>query len=94
MMKKIIVPVILSFLTFASQAIAEEKRGELDKIVNFVQVKKEDKSFNLSWKKVEAGEAVAVGNVIRTGLRSTAQIKYDDGTFTRLGSRTVMEQRS
>ncbi|MBC7474591.1 MAG: FecR domain-containing protein, partial [Candidatus Sericytochromatia bacterium] len=29
-----------------------------------------------------------VGNTIRTGIRSMTEIKYDDGTLTRIGSRS------
>lgn len=70
-------------LAFSSMAFAAEKKGVVEKVNNRVEIKTAN-----SWHKLKTGVKVFVGDSIRTGLRSTAEIKYDDETRTRIGSRS------
>jgi hypothetical protein len=84
-MKKLLLSLLsISFLSF--NAFAENKRAEISKITNLAQIK-----YNNKWEKGSLNSPLFVGNQIRTGLRSALEIKYDDGTFTRIGSRTILE---
>jgi hypothetical protein len=97
MIKKLLSASLICIFTFSQGANAEEKRGTLEKVVNFVQVddgstRTQDFSTWVStqkrWKRVSEGQPLYIGNVLRTGPRSVAEIRYDDGNLTRIGSRT------
>lgn len=82
-MKKILSLSLSMIITFSLTAFAAEKRGSLEKSINYVQVKKNGK-----WQEAESGASLFVGNTLRTGPRSVAEVKYDDGSLTRIGSRS------
>lgn len=82
-MKKILTLSLSMIITFSLTAFAAEKRGSLEKSINYVQVKKNGK-----WQEAESGASLFVGNTLRTGPRSVAEVKYDDGSLTRIGSRS------
>lgn len=82
-MKKMLILSISAILSFTSMAFAVEKKGVVEKVNNRVEIKTAS-----SWHKLKSGVKVFVGDSIRTGLRSTAEIKYDDETRTRIGSRS------
>jgi ferric-dicitrate binding protein FerR (iron transport regulator) len=82
-MKKILALSLSMIITFSLTAFAAEKRGSLEKSINYVQVKKNGK-----WQEAESGASLFVGNTLRTGPRSVAEVKYDDGSLTRIGSRS------
>lgn len=82
-MKKMLAFSMTLVLSFTSIAFAAEKKGIVEKVNNRVEIKTAS-----SWHKLKAGINVFVGDSIRTGLRSTAEIKYDDDTRTRIGSRS------
>lgn len=86
-MKKLVLLSLITSFAFTSNAFAADKRGSIDRVINAVQV---DQSTDSSrkWEKATQGQEIFVGNNIRTGLRSVAEIKYDDGTATRIGSRS------
>ncbi|MFN8576626.1 MAG: FecR family protein [Candidatus Sericytochromatia bacterium] len=86
-MKKILILSLVTSLGFISPSFALEKRGSIDKVINMVQI---DHNNSRNWSKAEKNESVFVGDNIRTGLRSVAQINYDDGTSTRIGSRSFI----
>jgi hypothetical protein len=84
-MKKIFLTLLsIYFLSFNS--FAETEIAEISKIKNFVQIKRNDK-----WEKGDLLSSLFVGNKIRTGLQSSVELKYYDGTFTRIGSRSILE---
>lgn len=82
-MKKVLILSMTAILSFTSMAFAVQKKGIIEKVNNRVEIK-----TSKSWNKLKSGVNVFVGDSIRTGLRSTAEIKYDDGTKTRIGSRS------
>ncbi len=82
-MKKVLSIAVASIFAFSSMVLAGEKRGFLEKANNKVEIK-----VSNSWKNAKSGQKIFVGDSIRTGLRSTAEIKYDDETRTRIGSRS------
>lgn len=86
-MKKVLLFSLITSLNFISPSFALESRGTIDKVINMVQI---DHSSSRNWSKAEKNENVFVGDSIRTGLRSVAQINYDDGTSTRIGSRSFI----
>ncbi|MBC7476365.1 MAG: hypothetical protein H7263_18935, partial [Candidatus Sericytochromatia bacterium] len=92
-MKKLLMLTISTMLFLTSNAYALEERGNIQKSVNFVQIDQTDNSSKdhysvKRWKKADIGQSIFVGNTIRTGIRSMTEIKYDDGTLTRIGSRS------
>lgn len=48
---------------------------------------------NAGWRKAAASQRLYAGMTLRTGDRSRSQIRYDDGTVVRLGTRTVLRIR-
>lgn len=95
MNKKIIVSAIVLLNTFSFSAFAANKTGNIDKSINVVQIdqtsdKQALKAGSRNWKSAVKGQDVFAGDKIRTGLRSVAQINYDDGTMTRIGSRSLL----
>ncbi len=88
-MKKILVLTLITSLGFITPSFALDKRGSIDRVINMVQIDQSNSS-NKKWQNVEKGQDVFVGDNIRTGLRSVAQINYDDGTSTRIGSRSLI----
>lgn len=87
-MKKLLISSLLGLL-FINPVLAEDKRGEIDRSINLVQIDK-GKDNVRNWQKAEKGNVVSLGDTVRTGLRSVAQISYDDGTITRIGSRSTV----
>lgn len=87
-MRKLLLSSLLS-LAFISPSLADDRRGEIDRSINLVQIDM-GKDNARNWKKAEKGNVVSTGDTIRTGLRSVAQISYDDGTVTRIGSRSTV----
>jgi len=95
MNKKIIVSAIVLFNTFSFSAFAANKTGNIDKSINVVQIdqtsdKEALKAGSRNWQSATKGQDVFAGDKIRTGLRSVAQINYEDGTMTRIGSRSLL----
>lgn len=94
MIKKFIsISLTLFFVFSGSISFAKEKRGTLEKVINRVQLKSETGSNREKphkWIDATVGDGLSPGDTIRTGWHSATEIKYDDGTVTRLGSRTVM----
>jgi len=97
MIKQIAAITMTFIMAFAYNADAREKeqRGTVEKAVNYVQVNNGATAQQVAmgvkkWKDASQGQPVFVGSSIRTGIRSVAEIKYDDGTLTRVGSRTNM----
>jgi ferric-dicitrate binding protein FerR (iron transport regulator) len=93
MFKKILLVSLTSILAISPNALAKERRGTMEKAVNFVQINNGATAQQIAmgvkkWKPVTEGQPIFVGSSIRTGLRSVAEIRYDDGTLTRIGSRT------
>ncbi|MFN8671996.1 MAG: FecR family protein [Candidatus Sericytochromatia bacterium] len=82
-MKKFLMLSMTAMFAFSSMAFAAEKRGFIEKANNKVEIKNDKK-----WKTAKSGEKVFLGDSIRTGLKSTVEIKYDDETRTRVGSRS------
>lgn len=95
MKKKLVLGVLLFFNGFSSNAFSIDRRGEIQYVTNQVQIdqSQENKSTMLGskrWQTATKGQEIFVGNNIRTGLKSIAQISYDDGTITRVGSRSLI----
>lgn len=95
MNKKVIVSAIVLFNMFSFSAFAANKTGNVDKSINVVQIdqtsdKQALKAGSRNWQNAVKGQDVFAGDKIRTGLRSVAQINYEDGTMTRIGSRSLL----
>ncbi len=97
MIKKILSGAMVLAIIFSQGVNAGEKRGTLEKVVNLVQVDNGSAraqemttwaGSQKRWKQVSEGHELFAGDILRTGPRSVAQIKYDDGNLTRIGSRT------
>lgn len=83
-MKKILTFTLSIFLSLSTTVFAGEKRGSIEKSINKVQIKKDGDK----WQNADAGDSLFVGNSLRTGPRSIAEIRYDDDSLTRIGSRS------
>lgn len=95
MIKKLIMISLASMLVPSPNVYAKEKRATVEKAINFVQINngataKQVAMGGKRWTVATIGQPVFVGSSIRTGLRSAAELRYDDGTLTRIGSRTNM----
>lgn len=82
-MKKVLALAFSIVLSIGSYSIAGEQRGSIERKTNYVQVKHAS-----GWQSADAGTSLFVGSALRTGPRSVAEIKYDDGSMTRVGSRS------
>jgi ferric-dicitrate binding protein FerR (iron transport regulator) len=82
-MKKVLALAFSFMLSIGSYSIAAEQRGSIERKTNYVQVK-----HSSGWEAADTGTSLFVGSSLRTGPRSVAEIKYDDGSMTRVGSRS------
>ncbi len=94
-MKKIILIATALLSSVSLNSYSMEKRGEIQFIKNNVQIDKSPEKSSISlvskrWKNAVKGQDIFIGDNIRTGLRSITQISYDDGTTTRIGSRSLV----
>lgn len=95
MLKKLVMVTLTTMIALSSNGYAREKRGTIEKAVNNVQVNNGATAQQVAlgvkrWQTASEGQEIFVGSSIRTGFRSVAEIRYDDGTLTRVGSRTNM----
>jgi ferric-dicitrate binding protein FerR (iron transport regulator) len=95
MLKKLLLVSMTCMLAINPGAYAKEKRATIEKAVNYVQVNNGATALQVAmgvkkWVTAAEGSPVYVGSSIRTGIRSVAELRYDDGTLTRIGSRTNM----
>jgi ferric-dicitrate binding protein FerR (iron transport regulator) len=93
MFKKLLLVSLTSILVFSPNVYARQKRATIEKAVNMVQVNNGASDAQVAmgvkrWKPADVGQSLFVGSSIRTGIRSVAELRYDDGTLTRVGSRT------
>jgi ferric-dicitrate binding protein FerR (iron transport regulator) len=79
--------VIASSFIYAEPASSGSNVALLQNMHNKVQAKT---SLKPVWQFVHANTPLGNGDSIRTGSRSRAEIKYSDGTETRLGSNSLM----
>lgn len=90
MLKKILIAVlpiiVLSTATYSPLAYSSSKSAVLVDMHNKVQVK----TSSSVWKLANLNNDLNTGDSIRTGVGSRAEIRYIDGTITRLGPSSVM----
>lgn len=89
MLKKIsaaLTIVFLSSVTFSAVGEVDMRQAVITELKNNVELK-----YGQSlWREARAEQLVRPGTSIRTGSLSKVEIKYPDGTITRIGGRTTL----
>ncbi|RYX99380.1 hypothetical protein EON78_03685 [bacterium] len=87
MLKKltgVLTVVFLSSVTFSAVGESDMRQAVITSLKNRVELK-----YGTSlWREASINQLVRPGTAIRTGSLSKAEIKYPDGTITRIGGRT------
>lgn len=89
MLKKIsfaLLPLLIVSLNTNLYAESNSDNAVILDMHNKVQLKKK----HTAWKTAHIDNGLSIGDAIRTGVASRAEIKYADGTITRLGSSSIM----
>lgn len=83
----ITLPIIVFSLSFNNPAHSDSDRATILSMHNRVQAKT---SSNPVWQMAHIDKGLSSGDSIRTGVASRVEIKYSDGTITRLGPNSVI----
>lgn len=79
------------FCSLSFQAFTKEKVAEVSKVSNVVQIKhKSTQTDQIRWKRVVDNIDIFSGYLLRTGVDSATELKYNDGSITRLGGRSSL----
>lgn len=93
-MKNISISLISAFVIISSMALTDNvaqsssNRAVIQQVHNKVQARTVSEPV---WKNAGIAKGLDQGDSIRTGSSSRVEVKYSDGTITRLGSNSVMK---
>lgn len=97
-MKKLVtLCAFVAISTINTNAFSDASIAEVKEIKNSVQIsrissiKKRLENKKLDWQAVDKDSKLFYGDRLRTGLRSTIKMVYNDGSITKLGSRSNIE---
>lgn len=85
----LIAAVLMGSTVLSPQAKSAGSAATITSVLGTVQVRS-----HAGWRSSFRRQRLYTGQTLRTGSRSRAQIRYDDGSVVRLGSRSVMRVRS
>lgn len=91
-MKNLFSVFLVAVITFSSSFTLESKSSSSSAIISNFHNKVQSKKFQTgAWKVASVNKVLESGDSIRTGSFSRAEVKYTDGSVSRLGSNSLMK---